>query len=130
MRPSEKLIIEKKRFKEDEMRREQNDKKLAAIKRNQAFSTKNLERDFETGMSFLKNQTRKVDFEQKKRQVRSFKNFIEAHKKRIFGKNGKQDFEQHRKEIEEQIENGATFSHLSKKYPMKREWAKQLDLLR
>lgn len=63
MRPSEKLIIEKKRFKEDEMRREQNDKKLAAIKRNQAFSTKNLERDFETGMSFLKNQTRKVDFE-------------------------------------------------------------------
>lgn len=52
------------------------------------------------------------------------------YKKRMRSKRSKDDWEQHRKDIEESIDNGMTFSHLSRVYPMKREWAKYLVLLR
>ena len=52
------------------------------------------------------------------------------YKKRMRSRRSKDDWEQHRKDIEESIDNGMTFSHLSRVYPMKREWAKYLVLLR
>ena len=97
---------------------------MAIARHVQAISTKNIQRDFVSGMSSLEGKTRKPTLEEQKKHVKAFKKFVEAHKRRIFGHGGKQDFEQHRKEIEEQIDNGATFSHLSRQYPMKREWAK------
>jgi hypothetical protein len=52
------------------------------------------------------------------------------YKKRMRPKGNREDWEQERKDIEESIDNGNTFSHLSRKFPMKREWAKYLVLLR
>ena len=48
----------------------------------------------------------------------------------MFRAGGQDDFDQKRKELEESIDNGMTFSHLAYKYPMKKEWAKYLVLLR
>jgi len=48
-------------------------------------------------MSSLEGKTRKPTLEEQKKHVKAFKKFVEAHKKRIYGQGGKQDFEQHRK---------------------------------
>ena len=54
----------------------------------------------------------------------------EKYKKRMRARRSKDDWEQERKDIEFNIDNGMTYSHLSRKFPMKREWAKYLVLLK
>ena len=88
------------------------------------FSMHALTRDFKGGLSAASNgQTRRVDLKEQKRYIEDFR-----HKKLSNG--GKDGWDRQRKEIEESIDNGMTFSHLSRSYPMKREWAKYLVLLR
>jgi len=55
---------------------------------------------------------------------------VERYKRRMRPRNKQEDWEAQRKDIEDSIENGQTFSHLAKKYPMKKEWSKYLNLLR
>ena len=65
-----------------------------------------------------------------KRLILTQKREIERFRRQIMGYGQKEDWEQQRKEIEDSIDNGMTFSHLSRKYPMKKEWSKYLILLR
>lgn len=65
-----------------------------------------------------------------KETQKRIKNEVKAYKKRMRPKNNREDWEQQRKDVEESIDQGQTFSHLSRSYPMKREWSKYLVLLR
>ena len=58
------------------------------------------------------------------------KKYIEDFRRKKLSHGGNDGWERQRKEIEDSIDNGMTFSHMSRKYPMKREWAKYLVLLR
>ena len=66
----------------------------------------------------------------RKDTLAAMKDETEKYKKRMRSKRSKDDWEARRKDIEESIDNGMTFSHYSRIYPMKKEWAKYLVLLR
>ena len=66
----------------------------------------------------------------RKHTLVAMKEETERYKNRMRAKRSKDDWEQERKDIELSIDNGMTFSHLSRRYPMKREWAKYLVLLK
>ena len=93
-------------------------------RKTMAFSMHALTRDFKAGLnSANRGQARRVDLKEQKKYIEDFRRKKLSH-------GGNDGWERQRKEIEDSIDNGMTFSHMSRKYPMKREWAKYLVLLR
>ena len=88
------------------------------------FSMNSLKREFRVGLSSASAaQTSRV-------KPRVLQKYIDEFRENKLCRGAAQDWDRQRKELEESIDNGMTFSHLSRKYPMKKEWAKFLVLLR
>ena len=88
------------------------------------LSMNSLQREFKSGLSSVSQaQMSRPNIKQQKRLIDDFR-------KKKLSHGAREDWEQQRKEIEESIDNGYTFSHLSRQYPIKREWGKYLVLLK
>ena len=71
MRPSQKHMIENKRFAEEEVQRAEEEKKMALKRKLQSFTTQSLHREFEGGMT-RKGQTRRIDLRAQKKLIEHF----------------------------------------------------------
>lgn len=95
MRSNQKLLIEKKRFEEDDQRKREELKKTQIMRSIQSFSTKILQRDFRGGMANAdRGQVPTVSQKIQKKRIEEFQ-------RKKMSRGGRKDFEKYRKELEE-----------------------------